>query len=169
MLVAPRRACSRRSAPERPVRRGPLGARRIEFSVVSSARSVSGRLGLWREGNCRPFMASGLRQSWCSSPLSTLPAIGHGSSVGLHLAERCGSASASPEPSEAPGRFNPPVDTWHGIRSDSGAADCFHWPRPGLMALVASQSLPGRAGRVDAPREQQQKISCTRRAGGPDC
>ena len=55
------------------------------------------------------------------------------------------------------------------IEFDSGAADCFHWPRPGLVALVASQSLPGRAGRVDAPREQRQKISCTAGTGGPDC
>ncbi len=50
-----------------------------------------------------------------------------------------------------------------GIEFDSGAADYFRWPRPALMALVASQSLPGRSGRADAPREQREKISCTRR------
>jgi hypothetical protein len=55
------------------------------------------------------------------------------------------------------------------IEFDSGAADCFRWPRPGLMALVASQSLPGRAGRVDAPREQRRRSVAPAGTGGPDC
>ena len=161
-----------------------LGSWAAEYADDSAA----GCLIAWREGNCRPFMASGLRRSWCSSPLSTLPAIGHGSSVGLHLAERCGSGESTycrldlmthhtHWPGCCPmlnrlgesrafgnsGAVQSARRYLARIEFDSGAADCFHWPRPGLMALVASQSLPGRAGRVDAPREQRQKISCTRR------